>query len=1041
MGPAPIPEEAGGHPLIRILFGRTRLLRRRALASAGIGRIDPFGRPTFTYLTGTRRKRDQVLREFEDRDAYSPEVHVFADWCAALWTRFGDGRVLLGDRGHALVVWRALTEHEGRWPRIAAIPDRIEASRAVARLAHTLASHRQDSDDPELANLIGAVRERIGRSGRMIRRTDALERLIGSFDDPSPALLRVLGAAGAAIVDDLVGSTPLEAAVVTALCRAWDRAGVEVVLASSSGRDRGGAEAGHLLGWDEAPDRELRVFAATATLRRAAFALVETGEAEVVVASDEGPRTIEPWSDPGPVADRALADAFADGLPVPVATEDEARRWLGNVRVLNPVDRTEEVRGVARALKEILADGTDPRDCLVAVADPAAYAGILADVLTDHGVPFRLGGGSSVGALPVARAVRWIVGQALDGFTPDGLCGLADFVRWPLSVDPRTVRRWCGAAGVRGGAPSTWALAGWAGRTRIADPGTVGQVLAELEPLAEILRPLANDADPRGWHHTLHAVFGALGLPGACEDALGLAAVVEAVDALARDLAIVEPGPWPATVLRDELERALDAAHVDLTPPSLARVPVVGVRELLGLTPAHTFVVGLVRGAFPAAAATSFLPGPRGSERVSEARYLLASLLRDARGEPWMRSVTLSWPATHDGVPVGPSPVLAELLDLPTADPAHTFGGWVVERPVLDDDTPRSRSDALRAAVRDPDRWRPVLGADDHGRLGGQLAAVGSRTGPLGVRDGQLEVPPPAPSVLTVTALETYLVCPARYWYGQVLRIGPPDRTSPELEPRRRGIALHRILEQFLRDRDLRPLSGEPDPNAAAARLHAVASEVLDLVEKEGGFDPLFQRYARRRWLAGLIDERPAGVLRAWLDAEIAGPPLIPEAVEQRFDGLRVGPVELRGVLDRVDRLPNGARLVTDYKTGTPPSRARVEAGLSLQPVAYATMVAAHHPGPVASSFLSLARPDVLRRTAIAGDPEALDAVCTPTERPRALLLDGEARQVLIDRAAEAAHALVAGRFAPTRYTPEIAGCRTCPFRRICRRDPERHTC
>src|SRR6476619_5859295 len=104
-------------------------------------------------------------------------------------------------------------------------------------------------------------------------------------------------------------------------------------------------------------------------------------------------------------------------------------------------------------------------------------------------------------------------------------------------------------------------------------------------------------------------------------------------------------------------------------------------------------------------------------------------------------------------------------------------------------------------------------------------------------------------------------------------------------------------------------------------------------------------------------------------------------------------------------------------------------------------MVAAHHPGPVASSFLSLARPDVLRRTAIAGDPEALDAVCTPTERPRALLLDGEARQVLIDRAAHAAHALVAGRFAPTRYTPEIAGCRTCPFRRICRRDPERHTC
>lgn len=1047
MGAPSVPQEAGGRALIQLLFGRTRTLRRRALASAGIGRIDPFGRPSLVCLTGTAHTRDQILREREQDDAWSPEVHVFSDWCEALWSRFGDGRTILGERVYALVVWRVLAATEGRWPRLAAIPDRVSTCRAVAKLAVTLASRRLESEDAELADLLRTVRAAVVRSGTLIRPSDALEELIVRLEDPSPALLRALGRSAAALVDELVGVSPLEATVLPALCRAWDAAGVEVVWASASGRDRGGAEVGLLLGWDEAPDRELRVFASTATLRRAAFSLVETGEAEVLIAGPDGPRAIEPWSEAEPEAERTLADAFADGEAVPVSTEAEARDWLGNIRIVNPVDRSEEVRGVARALKDALAGGTDPRDCLVACADLAASIGLVQAVFADHGLPFCTSGGHAVAALPIARVVRWIAGQALDGFGPDGLCGLADFVGWPLSVDARTVRGWCMAADVRGGRPAGWDLVRWARRTRTSDPATVGQVLVELEGLADLLAPLATDADPPTWHARLHGLLGTLGVARACNDdgtgpgLPGLAAVLKAIDALARDLALVDPGPWPAAVLREELDRALDTATVDPGRVTLARIPVVDVREISGSTAVHTFVIGLVRGTFPASAPVSFLSEPRSSEAISEARYLLGVLLRHAHGEPGMRSVTLSWPATRDGVPVGPSPVLAELLDLATAEPGRTLGSLVVERPIPTEGVPRSRSDALRAAVRDPEAWRGLLAPDDRSRFDAQLAAVLARTGPPGARDGVLETPPTAPDGLTVTALETYLLCPARYWYTHELRIDPPGRSAPELEPRRRGIALHRILEQFLRDRQLRPLSGEPDPAGAARRLHAVASQVLDGVEREGGFDPLFQRYARKRWLAGLVDTLPAGVLRAWLDAEISGPPLVPESVEERFEGLEVGPILLRGVLDRVDRLPNGARLVTDYKTGTPPSRTRVQAGLSLQAVAYATMVAERTGSPVASSFLSLARPDALRRTAIAGDAEALDAICDPAERPRALLLDAAARKALLDKVAESAWSLVAGRFGPSPHPPDVAGCRTCPFRRICRRDPGRHAC
>jgi RecB family exonuclease len=199
----------------------------------------------------------------------------------------------------------------------------------------------------------------------------------------------------------------------------------------------------------------------------------------------------------------------------------------------------------------------------------------------------------------------------------------------------------------------------------------------------------------------------------------------------------------------------------------------------------------------------------------------------------------------------------------------------------------------------------------------------------------------------------------------------------------------------------------------------------------------VFQRYARARWLAGLVDDRPAGVLRVWLDGEIGGPPLVPEAVERRFEGLEVGPVRLRGTLDRLDRLPDGTRLVTDYKTGGTPTRKQVELGLSLQPVAYAEAVAAGT--PVASSFLSLARPDDLRRTGWTGDPAALDVLCTPEERRRALSLDADGRAKVLSRAADGARALVAGRFPPTPHPPELAGCPSCPYRRICRLDPARH--
>lgn len=230
------------------------------------------------------------------------------------------------------------------------------------------------------------------------------------------------------------------------------------------------------------------------------------------------------------------------------------------------------------------------------------------------------------------------------------------------------------------------------------------------------------------------------------------------------------------------------------------------------------------------------------------------------------------------------------------------------------------------------------------------------------------------------------------------------------------------------------------DPEALADALATVAEATLSEVEAEGGFDPDFQAYARRRWLAGLRDREPAGILKVWLDEERdAVPARRPRAVEASFDDLPVGPLRLKGVLDRLDELPSGALVVTDYKTGAPPTRQAVAEGWSLQPYAYASAVAALHPDrPVVSSFLSLARPDALRRTGWMGDPDTLREVCSPGERRGSVAITAAGRQSVLERAGARATELLAGRFPTTDRGPEAAGCASCPYARICRADHPR---
>lgn len=154
------------------------------------------------------------------------------------------------------------------------------------------------------------------------------------------------------------------------------------------------------------------------------------------------------------------------------------------------------------------------------------------------------------------------------------------------------------------------------------------------------------------------------------------------------------------------------------------------------------------------------------------------------------------------------------------------------------------------------------------------------------------------PRHLSPTAAATFEQCPRRWRFRYVERL--PDPPGPAALA---GTLVHRVLERLLAepagDRDLdraRSLASEEWPS------HQALPEVADL----GLDDQGLRQYKWKVWraVAGLWDlEDPASV-------EVL-------ATESPLD-VQLGEVPFMGVLDRVERAPNGVA-VTDYKSGRAP--------------------------------------------------------------------------------------------------------------------------
>lgn len=170
----------------------------------------------------------------------------------------------------------------------------------------------------------------------------------------------------------------------------------------------------------------------------------------------------------------------------------------------------------------------------------------------------------------------------------------------------------------------------------------------------------------------------------------------------------------------------------------------------------------------------------------------------------------------------------------------------------------------------------------------------------LPVRPPQVQAPGLVPVQLSASSYEDLRRCPYRFFALRMLGLKEADEIEAEVDKRDFGTWLHGVLKAFhevLREQPTQERRARAAMLDEAARA-GIASQRL----AEGEFLPFAAAWPAVR----------EGYL-AWLEKHEAAGAVFVSAESEHTEVL--GPLQLAGRIDRIDRLPDGRALVMDYKT------------------------------------------------------------------------------------------------------------------------------
>jgi ATP-dependent helicase/nuclease subunit B len=191
---------------------------------------------------------------------------------------------------------------------------------------------------------------------------------------------------------------------------------------------------------------------------------------------------------------------------------------------------------------------------------------------------------------------------------------------------------------------------------------------------------------------------------------------------------------------------------------------------------------------------------------------------------------------------------------------------------------------------------------------------------------------PPAmiPAELSVSAHQTLVGCPYRFYTRYCLGLQPPEEISEALSKADYGMLVHRCLQALHSD-----VPELPGPLSVPLNVEhrAEAIGLLERISAAVFHAALEDSFEHRGWL-----QRWQGVIPRYIDWEIGhGGPDGGVATELALVAELETDLRLRGRLDRVEHRSEGMRIV-DYKTGATASRAQVLRGEDVQIASYAIL-------------------------------------------------------------------------------------------------------
>ena len=164
------------------------------------------------------------------------------------------------------------------------------------------------------------------------------------------------------------------------------------------------------------------------------------------------------------------------------------------------------------------------------------------------------------------------------------------------------------------------------------------------------------------------------------------------------------------------------------------------------------------------------------------------------------------------------------------------------------------------------------------------------------------------PKIIAVTKLDRLQADPFAFYADAMLALRPLDSVDADPTPAWRGTAVHNVFEQWM-------LQDQCDPAKLLPRAEAMLRDMAAHPVMQALWEPRLTEALR--W-AGEQMAQAAAEGRTPIAAEIEG-------------RIELAGIELKGKVDRIDRLADGSLAIVDYKTGKPPSTAQVHAGYAMQ--------------------------------------------------------------------------------------------------------------